>query len=77
MNYNPERMLKYSVANVVSNGWLNIEYEEHPIYWLKGRISLSAHVFNNKLQILLIQYLEGQKCNLSNKISKLKELWTA
>ena len=72
MNSNPEPMFKYSVANVVINGWLNIEDDVHPLYRLKVNISLSAHVFNNKVQNQLIIYLEGQKHDTSNKISNLK-----
>ena len=56
-----------------STGWINIEDGEHLLYCVKGRISLSAHVFNNKVQNWLIIYLEGQKRNLSHSISKLKE----
>ena len=48
-----------------------------PVYWVKGKGSLSAHDFKNKLKNLLILYLEGQKRNLSHRISKLKEPWTA
>ena len=72
MNYNPEPTLNYSVANVVANGWLNIEDDEHPLNWVKGKSSLFAHVFNNKVHNRLILYLEGQKRNSSNRISKLK-----
>ena len=57
MNYNPEPTLKYSVANVVANGCLNIEDDEHPLYWLKGKSSLYAHVFNNNVQNQLTMYL--------------------
>ena len=49
MNYNPETTLKYSVANVVANGQLNIEDDDHPLYWVKDKSSLSAHAFNNKV----------------------------
>ena len=49
MNSNPDPMLKYFVADVVSNGLLKIEDDEHPLYWVKGKISLTAHVFNNKI----------------------------
>ena len=48
-NSNPDPTLKYSVTNVVANGWLNIEDDEHPLYWMKGRSSLSMHVINNKV----------------------------
>ena len=44
---------------------------------MKVKSSLSAHVFNKKLHNRLILYLEGQKRNTSNRISKLKEPWTA
>ena len=47
------------------------------LYWAKGKRSLSAHVFNNKVQNWLILYLEGQKRNSSNRISKLEKPWTA
>ena len=76
MNSNPEPTLKYSVANFVANGWLDIEDDEHPLYWVKGKASLSAHVFNNKVQNRLILYLQGQKRNSSNRVSKPKEPWT-
>ena len=72
MNSNPDPTLKYSVANVVSNGYLNIEGYKHLLYWVKGKISLSLHVFNNKVYNWLILYLEGQKRNSGNRISKLK-----
>ena len=49
MNFNPDPTLNYSVDNVVTNGWLNIEDDEDPIYWVKGKSSLSALVFNNKV----------------------------
>ena len=45
------------------------------LYWVKGKGSLSAHVFNNKVHNQLILYLEGQKYNSSNRVSKLKEPW--
>ena len=77
MNSNPEPTLKYSVANFVANGWLDIEDDEHPLYWVKGKASLSAHVFNNKVQNRLILYLEDQKRNSSNRIRKSKEPWPA
>ena len=77
MNSNPDPMLKYSVTNFVANGCLNIEDDEHPLYWFKGEISLSVDVFNNKVHNWLILYLEGQKRNSSNRIRKLKEPWTA
>ena len=48
MNSNHEATLKYSVYNVVANGWLNIEDDEYTLYWVKVKISLSAHMFNNK-----------------------------
>ena len=76
MNSSPGPTLKYYVANVVANGWINIEYYEHLLYWVRSKSSLSVHVFNNKVHNRLILYLEGHKRNLSNKISKLKELWT-
>ena len=44
---------------------------------VKGKSSLSAHVFNNKVQNRFIQCLEGQKWILSNRIIKLKEPWNA
>ena len=47
------------------------------LYWVKGKGSLSAHVFNNKVHNRLILYLEGQKRNSSNRMSKLKEPRTA
>ena len=72
INSNPEPTLKYSVANVVANGCINIEDDEHPLYWGKGKSILSAHVFNNKVQNRLILYLESQKWDFSNNISKLK-----
>ena len=75
MNSNPDPTLNYSVANVVANWWINIEDDEHPLYWVKVKSSLSAHVFNNKVYNWLIIYLEGQKYNSSYRISKLKELW--
>ena len=49
VNYNPELTLKYSVDNGAANGWRNIEDDEHSLYWVKGKTSLSAHVFNNKV----------------------------
>ena len=57
MNSKPEPTLKYSVANVVANGWLNIEDDEHPLYWVKGdclrcvpdHLLQYLNVFNNKL----------------------------
>ena len=72
INFNPDPKLKYYVAYVIANGWLNIEDDEHPLHWMKVKISLSAHVFNNKVQIFFIIYLQGQKRNSSNRISKLK-----
>ena len=72
MNSNPDPVLKYSVANDVANGWIIIEDDEHLLYWVKGKISLSAYVFNNKVQNWLIMYLEVQKWNSSNIISNLK-----
>ena len=66
-------MLGYSVANVVTNECLNIEDDEHPLYWVKGKISISVHVFKNKVHNWLILYLEGQKRNSSNRTIKLKE----
>ena len=76
MNSNPKPMLKYFASNVVANRWLNIEDYEHPLYWVKVKISLSAHAFSNKVHNWLIMYLECQKRNPSNIISKLKETWT-
>ena len=73
---NPDPNLNYSVANIFANRWLNIEYDDHLLYWVKGKSNLSARVFNNKVQNWLIMYLEGQKRNSSNKIIKLKEPWT-
>ena len=70
-------MLNYSIANFFANGWLNIEDYAHPLYWVKGNISSSVHVLNNKVQNRLIMYFVGQKRNLSNMIGKLKEPWTA
>ena len=75
-NYNPETTLKYSVANIVANGWINIEDDEHLIYWVKGKSSLYEQVFTNKVHNWFILYSEGQKRNSSNRISKLKEPWT-
>ena len=75
MSSKPEPTLNVSVSSVVSNGWLNIEHDEHPLYWVKGKISLSMHVFKNKVHNLLIMYLESQKRNSSNRISNLKEPW--
>ena len=46
---NPEPTLEYSVDNIVANGWLNIEYDEHPLYFLKGESSLSALLLNKKV----------------------------
>ena len=68
--------MKYSVANAVNNEWLNVEDDKHPLYWVKGKSSLSEHVFANKVHNWLIMYLESQKQNSSNRISKLKEPWT-
>ena len=76
MDSNPETKLEYYFANIVANGWLNIEYDEHPFYWVKGNISLSTFVVKNKVQNKLIGYLQGQKRNLSIRISKLNETWT-
>ena len=73
MNSNPEATLKYYVENVVANGWLIIEDDEHPLYWVKVISSLSAHMFNNKVQNWLILYLEVQKRNSSKMLCKLKE----
>ena len=70
-------MLNYSVSNFFANGWLNIEDDDYLLYWVKVKSSLSAHVFNNKVQNQLVLYLEGQKLNSSNRIFKLKDLWTA
>ena len=65
-------MLEYSVANVVANGWLNIEDGDHPLYWVNGKSILSALLFNKKVQNQLILYLQGQKQNSSNRIVRLK-----
>ena len=75
---NPEPTLEYSVANAVTNGWMNIEDDEHPFYWVKVKSSLSALVCNKKLHNQLILCLQGQVStwNLISKIVKLKELWT-
>ena len=43
---------------------------------MKGKIILSALMFNKKVQNQLILYLQGQKRNSSSRISKLKEPWT-
>ena len=51
MNSNPEPTLKYSVSNVVANRWLNIEDDEHSLYWVKGKSILSAYVFKIKYTI--------------------------
>ena len=64
--------MEYSIANVVANGWLNIEDDEHPLYWVNDKRSLSALVFNKKVQNQLIGYFQGQKRNLSKRIIKLK-----
>ena len=77
MNSNHEPTLKYSVANVVANGWLNIEDDEHPFNWTKDKSILSTRVFNDKVQNRLIMYLQGQKRNYSSRISNMKEPWTA
>ena len=77
MNYNSNPTFKYYVTNVFVKGCLNIEDDEHLLYSVKVRSSLSTHLFNNKLQNQLILYLKGQKWNSSNRISKLKEPWTA
>ena len=66
-------MLEYSIVNVVANGLLKIEGDEHPLYWVKGWSSLSALVFNKKAQNQLILYLQGQKQNLIRSIDKIKE----
>ena len=63
MNSKPDPTLKYYVSKVVANGWINIKDDENPLYWVKGNSSLSAHVFNNKVQNRLILYLQGQKRN--------------
>ena len=72
---NPDPALEYSVFNVFANWWLNIEDDKHPLYWVKGKSSLSVIVFNRKLQNNLILYLQGQVSvhNLSSKIVNLKE----
>ena len=75
---NPEPTYEYSIANAVTNGWMNIEDDEHLLYLVKVRSSLSALVFNKKVQNKLILYLQGQVStrNLRSKIVKLKEPWT-
>ena len=73
MNYNPETKLKCPVSNVIANGWISIGDDEHTLYWVKYKSSLYVHVFSNKLKNRLILYLEGQKRNLSNRISKLEK----
>ena len=75
---NPEPTLEYSVANVVTNGWLNIEDDDYPLYWVKGNNSLSALTFNKKVQNQLIMYLQCQVStrNLSSNIFNFKETWT-
>ena len=47
---NPEPTLDYFVANVVANEWMNIEDDEHPLYWVKVKSSLSELVFNKKIK---------------------------
>ena len=76
MNSKPKPTFKYSIANFVANGWLNIEYDDHPLYRVKDKSSLSAHAYKNKVHNWLILYLEGQKWSLSNMIGNLKELCT-
>ena len=49
MNSNPDTTLNYFVSNVVANGWIKIEDDEHPLYWVKANINLYAHVFKNKV----------------------------
>ena len=68
--------MDYSVTNVVANGWLNIEDDEHPLYWVQGKISLSTLLFKLKVQNMLVLYMQGQKRNWGSRISKLKEPWT-
>ena len=75
MNSNPDPTLEYYFANAVTNEWLNVEDDEHPLYWVKFNSSLYVLVFNKKVQNQLILYLQGQKCNPSNRIIKLKEPW--
>ena len=77
MNFNPDPILKYSAANVVANGWIHIEDDEHTLYWVKEKISVYRHVFSNKLLNRLILYLEVQKRKSSKRIGKLKEISTA
>ena len=71
---NPDPTLEYSVASVVTNGLMNIEDDEHFLYWVKGKSSLSTLVFDKKVQNQLILYFQGQvsTCNLSDMIVKLK-----
>ena len=75
---NPEPTSEYYVSNVVSNYCLKIEDDEHPLYRVKGNSGLSVLVFNNKVQNLLILYLQGKVStrNLGGNILKLKEPWT-
>ena len=70
--------MEYSVANVVANGWPNIEDYDNPLYWVRCESSLSALGFNKKVNNQLVLYLQGQVSthNLSIKIVKLKETWT-
>ena len=65
-------MLEYFFAIISANGWVNIEDDEHQFYWVKGKSSLYALVFNNKLQNQLIVYFQGQKRNYISRIIKLK-----
>ena len=77
LKFIPEPTLEYSVANVVTNGWLKIEDDEHMLYWVKGKIILSALVFNKKVYNLWIMYLQGNIItrNFSSKVVKSKEPW--
>ena len=72
MNSNPDPTSKYYVTNAVATGWLNIEDDEHLLYLVKVKSSLSAHVFNNIVYNRLIVYLKGQKRNSSKSMSKFK-----
>ena len=59
MNSDPEPTLKYSVADAVANGWLNVEDDERLLYRVKGESILATHALNNKVQNRLILYLEA------------------
>ena len=62
-NYNPEPTLTHFVANGIANGWINVEDDDHMLYYMKAKRSVHAHVFNNKVQNWLILYLQDQKHN--------------